>query len=535
MKHKELEALLRQNLKFDNDGNVVMIYGDGNIIGDDNTVSVVKLASGDYYNVQIGELSLKLSREELEQILAPSRLMRIFLIASVVMILVGIGAILYFQYRQIQKPRQMTGEFNVAVAEIAVVDPDGNFVRSDDGIALAEFLAQRLETYFEEIDERSIGYEIWSPDNTGKITGIDPEERARAAESIAQRINAHIVVYGTIVYQGNHSQFTPEFFVNYEGFEYAQEATGAHQLGTSMLVPLPFDKTELQAVENPALAARVKGLSLMTIGLAYYSIDSFQKALDYFGQAIETEGWTNTAGKEVVYLLQGNAYVRLASDENTTSYLQFAQNSYSEALNINPDYTRATLGLSGVIFLESVGDPDDPNFETADPDGLIKAEQMLLSILATKDLPASVNYKAKINFSLGQIYFVRAQMPEGDLLLLEQARTKFVQVIQEYEMGNQQIVDWAGHAHAKVGLIELLQGNTNKAVDHYILAIELVTPHYQAHYSVVLGEIYRSVGETELAIDAYARAVQIAEYYGDEESIYEYSLRLSEIEGEREK
>lgn len=524
MDRKEKEALLRKNLAID---------GDGNVVGNNNTVTVIKPASGNYYAIDIGELHFDIPSEKLHRILTDvhllSRLMRVSLIASFLVIL-GIAVILYFQYRQNQKPRQMTGEFNVAVAEIVVIDSDGKPVRSDDGKALAEFLAQRLESYFEEIDRQSVRYEIWSPDNTGKITGRDSEERARAAETLAQRIDAHIVVYGVITYQGNHSQFTPEFFVNYKGFEQAQEATGAHQLGSSMLVPLPFDKTKLQSVENPALAARVKALSLMTIGLAYYSIDDFQEALDYFKRASGTEGWSDTAGKEVVCLLQGNSYVRLASDENTTSYLQFAEDSYSEALSINPDYTRAILGLSGVIYLESVGDPNDPSFETVDLEGLMEAEQMLLDILTIKGLPASVNYKAKINFRLGQIYLVRAQVLGGDWL--ERSRSKFMQVIQEYEIGNQQIIDLAGHAHAKVGLVELLQGNTDKAIDHYTEAVTLVTPHYQAHYSAVLGEIYRSIGEMNLAINTYERAIQIAEFYGDEEGFYKYTQRLSEIEVE---
>jgi len=154
VKQQEQKTLLRRNLTID---------GDGNVIGNDNAVSVVKLASGDYYNVQIGELSVDLSRKELEQILAPvhstSRLIRISLIASVVIIL-GVAVILYLQYRQFQKPRQMTGEFNIAVAEIVAFDSEGKLVRSGDGKEIAEFLAQRLETYFAEIDERSIRYEI---------------------------------------------------------------------------------------------------------------------------------------------------------------------------------------------------------------------------------------------------------------------------------------------------------------------------------------------------------------------------------------
>lgn len=523
------EAPLREGSTITGDGNVLgdnntvsvikQTTGDGNVIGDNNTVSVVKQEAGDYV-IQIGTLHLP------ARINSP--LLRISLIVASVVIILGVATVLYLQYRQIQKPRQMTGEFNIAVAEIVAFDPDGKSVRSSDGKAVAEFLAQRLETYFAEIDERSIRCEIWSPDNTGKITGKSPEERASAAEALARRINAHIVVYGVIAYQDDHFEFTPEFFVNYKGSDLAEEAIGPHQLGSAMIMLLPFDIAKLQTVENPALAARVKALSLMTIGLAYYSIDDFEEALEYFGQAIETEGWSNTAGKEVVYLLQGNTYCRLASTEMEASYVQLAEDSYSEALSIDPSYIRAKLGLSGAIYLKSVGDPDVPSLETVNLDDLEEAEQILLNILATKDLPESMNYEAKINFSLGQIYLLRAQMLGGDWL--EQSLAKFTEVIQAYEMGNQQIENLTGHAHAKAGLVELLLGNIDEAVNHYKAAVELVTPYYQAHYFSILGEIYNSTDKTKLAVDAYRQAIQTAEFYGDEEGAYRYAQRLSEIQ-----
>jgi len=56
-----LETLLRQHLT---------LTGEGNIIGNDNTVTVVKQTAGDYA-IQIGELYLTLSHDEIHRILAP--------------------------------------------------------------------------------------------------------------------------------------------------------------------------------------------------------------------------------------------------------------------------------------------------------------------------------------------------------------------------------------------------------------------------------------------------------------------------------
>jgi tetratricopeptide (TPR) repeat protein len=479
----------------------VSIQGDGNVIGDNNTVTVIK--------------------QRWSQV-SP------FLLPISIVILLGVITVLFFQYRQFRHPTQMEGEFNVAVAEFTVVGEQNNRVQDKEAKALSEFLAQRLETYLAEIDAKMIDYELWSPSYTGQVKGRTREERARSAASLVQRINAHIIVYGVISQEGNHSQFSPEFYVSYEGFEEGQEIIGQHRLGDELLIPSPFDKTQLQAIENPALAARVKALSLVTVGLAYYSIDEFESALEYFEQAKATEGWLDSAGKEVACLLTGNSYVRLASRKNQTEYLPLAKSGYTKALELAPTYARAKLGLSGVLYLEAVGDPNNPSFETVDLDGLSAAEAILHEILATEGLPESVNFETKADLRLGHIYLVRAQLLGGDWL--KRSKSRFKKVIREYESGNAQVAGLASHAHAKLGLINLLEDKSEAAIEQYKQAINLATPHYQAHYYSVLGEIYMSMSKTDLALDAYEQAIQIAEFYGDEENATKYTQRLLEIQ-----
>ena len=71
---------------------------------------------------------------------------------------------------------------------------------------------------------------------------------------------------------------------------------------------------------------------LITIGLAYYSVEDFENAVDYFQRAADEERWLKTNGKEVVYLMLGNAYVRWASKDNSSEYLPAAAENYAEAL-----------------------------------------------------------------------------------------------------------------------------------------------------------------------------------------------------------
>jgi hypothetical protein len=148
----------------------------------------------------------------------------------VVVILIAI--ILVLTYLLLPKrPKAMTGEFNIAVAEFGVLDSEGNPARSEDGKRFAEFLHQRLTTEFVGLDLK-IPYEIWSPKDTGLIQGADPAKRAQSAGDLADKINANVLIYGIIREAEGSSQVNPEFYVNYRGFEQAQEITGNTSWGS---------------------------------------------------------------------------------------------------------------------------------------------------------------------------------------------------------------------------------------------------------------------------------------------------------------
>jgi tetratricopeptide (TPR) repeat protein len=450
------------------------------------------------------------------------------LLPVVVLLLAIVGVLTYLLLRP-TVPKAMTGEFNAAVAEFVVVDQDGSLVRSEDGQALADFLFQRLQIGLGELDLR-IPYALWPPAYTGRVIGDTREERARAAEALAQRIGAHIIIYGVITQANDRSQFSPEFYVSYKGFEEGEEIAGQHELGAPLRVALPFEAAQFQGVENPALSARVEALGYITIGLSYYATDDFERALEYFRRAEATEGWLQTAGKEVVYLLLGNASARLASKAKSINSLETPYDYYDTALDINPAYARAKVGQASVLYLMAMGDPTDQSFDTVDLHQLDEAAAAFEAALDLGNPPESASIETKVSFGLGQVDFVRALATGGDGIA--QAEAEFKQVVQDYESGNERVAGLAGHAHARLGAIARLQGNTSAAIEHYLRATELAPPHYQAYYHTRLGEIYAAAGQTDLAIEAYVEAIRVAEFYGDQESAAKYAARLSELKAE---
>jgi tetratricopeptide (TPR) repeat protein len=428
-------------------------------------------------------------------------------------------------------PMESGYKFNVVVTEFTVLNENGSAIRSADGLALANNLHQQLEFNFDELD-LGIPYDIRPPAHTCRIKGRTREERERTAAGLAERINADVIVYGVVTDAGEQSRFFPEFYVNYKGFEEGGEITGQHELGKELRVTLPFDDKHFSPVDNPVLAVRTEVLSLITVGLAYYSIDDFEKASDYFSQAEAMEGWY--AGKEVLYLLLGNASSRRASQENSTEYLDATAAYFDTALTINPAYARAMVGKAGVLYLQAMGDPNKRPSEEIDLDKLDEAAAHFKAALELGESPASANIEAKVHFGLGHVYVGRLlyalDIGNDWAASLAKARDEFQEVVQEYKDGNIQIANLAGHAYARLGMMARVEGETEKAVELYASAIELVSPYYQSYYYTRIGEVYCGAQKMELAIESYEEAIDIAIFYNvKEQVVITYTQRLEEL------
>jgi tetratricopeptide (TPR) repeat protein len=371
-------------------------------------------------------------------------------------------------------------------------------------------------------------YELWPPERTGRIEGSTSEERATLAAELAGRIKANLIIYGVITQTG---ELTSEFYVGEQGFERGQELIGPHTLGGPLPVPLPFPQT-LSGLAIPGLTARFNALNLITIGLAALFIEQPQIAIDYFHKAEQIPEWVDSAGKEIVYLLDGDANLQRASMEKTLSPLIAATDAFSKALEINPDYARAKLGLAGVAYLQALTDPTNINRSTVDRAKLDEAERAFQEA-GTLQAPPSAKVSTKIAFGLGQIYLVRGGIL-SDTEQLARAHSEFEAVINDYLSATPSdqylLEDLAGQAYARLGLLARLQRDWPTAIEYYQQAFLHVTPTNKAVYKAALGEIYLAEGNTAEAIKAYDAAQSIAESNGDPTSHDKYLAILKKIQ-----
>jgi tetratricopeptide (TPR) repeat protein len=223
--------------------------------------------------------------------------------------------------------------------------------------------------------------------------------------------------------------------------------------------------------------------------------------LTCFDQAISVKDWLDSAGKEVAYLLRGNARNRLDSQRLDFSDIDLARQDYQKAWDITGQtYGRALLGLGSVAYVQAFKDPKNPPTpDTIDRAKLDEAEQIFKQALALPDQPKEYHIIPKAYFYLGQVDQVLGQVL-NEPGRLEQAANDYKQVTQAYEAGDDEIQEIASFSYARQGLMAVGQNDLEGAVNLYQKALDIASPYYQAIYSGSLGRIYFQYGVN--AIDA---------------------------------
>ena len=372
----------------------------------------------------------------------------------------------------------MTGDFRIAVMGFA----EEQNVEKGTGTELANSVYQRLTENFEQMDW-DVTVSIWGPDRVGKVSGETNEERAKVATELAERIGAHLVVYGLVESAQAGWIVIPEFVVSTTSFFEAQEVTGPHELGT----PLSINGQDpiVTSIEvSKQYRARVEALSRIAIGLAYYSVDRYAEALSEFELALQVEDWQEDRGKEIVYLLMGNA----AGKNNE---LSLAGSYHEAALGIAPNYARAHIGLASTYYLLALSDYT----RSLEPDD-IDAELLRQAIgeyeLAqdTTPRPTVSDMSGKVNFGLGQCYLMLSLTDDSNYL--ELAVEKFNAVLTAYaEDSNINLRELVAESHARLALIALINNQPQEAVREYEAAVQLLydKPERQAYYEAEAKEI----------------------------------------------
>ena len=304
-----------------------------------------RLPGGDRISAEIGEnasgVAVGKNIIQIGQLVIPT-------IPSLIFVLFLAAGGVYLLFFRMRGPTEMTGEFNIAVAQFGQIGADGSVQASEDGARLSQWLFERLQTETQNMGQ-TLNVQVWHDSlDLGVRLGTIPcnaeADRCQAAEELAEAINADMVIYGNLDAGQDPASFTPEFYV--AELPDAQEITGEHRLGTPIDVRFPLDNLAARLSVNQKLSARAAALTHFTVGLAWEFAGDPEMALEFFRQAEAVEGWDPDEGKEIIYLFIGReAFILWEHGEDREAE---AREAFEQALALNPDYARAHIGLGNV-------------------------------------------------------------------------------------------------------------------------------------------------------------------------------------------
>lgn len=252
--------------------------------------------------------------------------------------------------------RMPVSPLNIAVAEIGVAGPEGELARSEDGERLSEWIFSELKSDYTSLpgsqplvwhDSMSV---LEKRSRIGMVHGTDRPQRTASAGQVAARINANIVIHGVLTGEGNRVSFAPEFYVD-EVLEQADELVGPHELGAAIPLQLPIEPSNLRTSEylRAELGPRIEALAWLTRAIVLDTNGRHQQAFDLLATAeVELDDWHADQGREILHYFQGREALYLGRQDS--SWLERAKRAYQRALEINPDYARAHIGLGGVYY-----------------------------------------------------------------------------------------------------------------------------------------------------------------------------------------
>jgi tetratricopeptide (TPR) repeat protein len=433
---------------------------------------------------------------------------------------------------------QMTGDFNVAVAEFGGIDEQGNIISDPVASQFSHSLYDGLEDQLSQITAYQI--QVLPPDQTGWIAGNTREKRAQAAQQLAEEVNADVVVYGNLTLEEDTSNFIPEFYLMTEKLQDAEELAGQYEFGSPIAGGANIENPVVRRDMRAQLVSRTDALAQFVIGMGYYMLHRYDEAEQHFLLAANEEGWDDRDGKEVLYLFLGNTSGQQHKQSAAADY-------YETALDLEPEYARARLGVAEMIFHDSRGDCQP---RTVDVEGLQEAIEGYQSALDADIQPALAHIETKTNFGLGRSYMCLSLALVDDYW--SEAEESFERVIADIEHIEEHgdepgdyLKDLAAESYGFLAIIYMPNRDASasqadakfrQAATAYEAAIELLRddPDRDERRGILygnLGYVYLQLQEYDAAEQSYEQAL---EFDTDPERQERYQNELSQVQQERD-
>jgi hypothetical protein len=305
-------------------------------------------------------------------------------------IVIGVTAVVAYTVWLKAQPDLMTGDFNIAVAE---------FVPTGEANDIAPIVSQRIFSFLDGQYKLSSFADVQVAHN--KIGAIASAEEARA---LAEKINAHLVIYGDVTVIGDQVLVSPQFYVVEAHQTDVGEVNGEHKLAVRISLPVK----ELVNPSGEALKIMEQNTAIMTeftkalVYLAAGTPGDLILAKESIDEAIaEGERYDDFIGKEVLYLFASDI-VRRQGD------LKEAQVYLDEAMDLNKIYGRGFIAQANIYY---------------DQDNLYLAMKFYKQAVDLEVKPLGAYILEKASMGLGNICFLQYQYVQRNNEVDEEAVT----------------------------------------------------------------------------------------------------------------
>ncbi|MBN1580067.1 MAG: CHAT domain-containing protein [Anaerolineae bacterium] len=371
-----------------------------------------------------------------EQAIARIRKLSWPIVLTPLLVLIAIGILAYPLLKPLWAPAQMTGQFRIAVADFGEIDARDRVRRSQTGSLLSRWLFESLyEEYQQNADiELAQSVEIWHDSRKdteqnirfGVMRGDTFQERQAAAATLADRVNAHMVIYGHLVDGGATQRLEIEFYISPLLNDETASLVGPYRLGKPIPLPVPFDvdSPEVGILVDEKLQVRTQALFWLTMGLTTSSLGRSEQALEILLHAEQAlDNWPEDDGKELLYFFIGREQLSLKQSEK-------AQAAFRRALDIDPAYARAQVGLGSTYLQRARAVPPQERLDAPhDLEQALENHRLGLDLArqAAEPLGLAAAYiaSAKSHRLLGETYYLFDR--------LQEARQSFDRVLEETE------------------------------------------------------------------------------------------------------
>jgi hypothetical protein len=265
------------------------------------------------------------------------------LIGVAAVLLLALGILGYNAYRASRKPAEMTGFYNIAVADFQLAsgapaaDPDQLVYDSLNAILGGN---PNILVWHDSPELRDENVTI------GSVSGNSPKEASRSAQELAERLNADMLIYTAGDPDPAAGSLNLEFHLSPRSDYNYEDLQGGFQLDCSIPIQNPSEIAILQE----QLADCVDALAWIALGLTEANLGHSVEAVEAFLRADR-----DYPDSETIKFLIGREYLFLVDRETVLAFAQEefesrAEAAFTASLQLSPDYARAHIGLGSLYY-----------------------------------------------------------------------------------------------------------------------------------------------------------------------------------------